>query len=85
MLFECARVTVHSRVAGASGRLPSKTNKESTPMLARLKIPSLVAEGGQTLVEYALIIAMVSIACIAALGLVGAKISDVMNTITTTL
>ena len=54
-------------------------------MLARLKNPSLVAESGQTLVEYALIIAMVSIACIAALGLVGAKISAVLNTLTTQL
>jgi Flp pilus assembly pilin Flp len=54
-------------------------------MLDRFKIPSLVVESGQTLVEYALIIAMVSIASIAALGLVGAKISDVLSTLTNQL
>ena len=55
-------------------------------MIQRLKIrSSRRTSSGQTLVEYALIIAMVSIACIAALGLVGAKISDVLNTLATQL
>jgi Flp pilus assembly pilin Flp len=54
-------------------------------MLQRFRIRSLAVESGQTLVEYALIIALVSIACIAALGLVGAQISDVLDTLTAQL
>ena len=40
---------------------------------------------GQTLVEYALILALVSIVAIGALALLGAKISSVLTTITDTL
>jgi Flp pilus assembly pilin Flp len=54
-------------------------------MIQRLNTRLFAGESGQTLVEYALIIAMVSVACIAALGLVGAKISDVLNTLTVQL
>ena len=50
-------------------------------MLQRFKIRSLAGEGGQTLVEYALIIAMVSIVCISALALVGSKIDGVLRTL----
>ena len=50
-------------------------------MIQRLRIRLFAGESGQTLVEYALIIAMISIACIAALSLVGTKISDVLNTL----
>ena len=85
MLFRCARVTVHSRVAGASGQLPSKTKRSRPRCLLVSRFHRSSPKSGQTLVEYALIIAMVSIACIAALGLVGSKISDVLNTLTTQL
>lgn len=42
-------------------------------------------EDGQTLVEYALIIALVSIALITALGLLTGALNGVFTTITTTL
>jgi pilus assembly protein Flp/PilA len=42
-------------------------------------------EKGQGLVEYALIIVLVSIACIALLTLLGAKVGTVFQTITTSL
>jgi Flp pilus assembly pilin Flp len=50
-------------------------------MPQRLKIRSLADESGQTLVEYALIIAMVSIVSVGALGLLGAKISGIFSTL----
>ena len=40
---------------------------------------------GQTLVEYALILALVSIVAIGALALLGAKIDQVLNAVTTAL
>jgi pilus assembly protein Flp/PilA len=40
---------------------------------------------GQTLVEYALILALVSIVAIGALALLGAKISTVLTTVTDAL
>jgi pilus assembly protein Flp/PilA len=40
---------------------------------------------GQTLVEYALILALVSIVAIGALALLGAKINTVLNAVTTAL
>ena len=42
-------------------------------------------EEGQGLVEYALIIVLVSIACIVALGLLGTQVSSVFSNITTSL
>jgi len=42
-------------------------------------------EEGQGLVEYALIIVLVSIACILALGLLGTQVSTVFSQITTSL
>jgi Flp pilus assembly pilin Flp len=42
-------------------------------------------EGGQTLVEYALIIVLVSIACIAALGLMTGALNGVWGQVTTAL
>jgi pilus assembly protein Flp/PilA len=42
-------------------------------------------EEGQTLVEYALILVLISIASIAALGLLSGKINGVLTTITDTL
>jgi pilus assembly protein Flp/PilA len=42
-------------------------------------------EEGQGLVEYALIIVLVSIAAIVAMGLLGTAVSNVFSTITTTL
>ena len=42
-------------------------------------------EEGQGLVEYALIIVLVSIACIVALGLLGTQVSSVFSSITTSL
>jgi Flp pilus assembly pilin Flp len=52
-------------------------------MPERPKIRSLAGESGQTLVEYALIIGMVSIVCVTALGLLGTKISAIFSTLVT--
>ena len=52
-------------------------------MPQRRKIRPLTDESGQTLVEYALIIGMVSIVCVAALGLLGTKISAIFSTLVT--
>ena len=42
-------------------------------------------EEGQDLTEYALIIALIVIACVAAVTLLGENISSVMNAVATTL
>jgi Flp pilus assembly pilin Flp len=42
-------------------------------------------EEGQTLVEYALILVLISVASITALGLLSGKINGVLDTITATL
>jgi pilus assembly protein Flp/PilA len=42
-------------------------------------------EEGQGLVEYALIIVLVSIACIIALSVLGVSVSNVFSTITTSI
>ena len=42
-------------------------------------------EEGQGLVEYALIIVLVSIACIVALSVLGVSVSNVFSTITTSI
>ena len=49
-------------------------------LVARLR-----RDEGQTLVEYALILALVSIVAIGALALLGAKISSVLTTVTDAL
>ena len=53
-------------------------------MLKKL-MAKLQNEEGQGLVEYALIIVLVSIACIVALGLLGTQVSTVFSNITTSL
>ncbi|HEY4685918.1 MAG TPA: Flp family type IVb pilin [Dehalococcoidia bacterium] len=42
-------------------------------------------EEGQTLVEYGLIVALISIVAIAALELIGSSVTDVFNSVGTTL
>ena len=54
-------------------------------MYLRLKNLLEVPEEGQGLVEYALIIVLVSIVAIVALGLLGTAVSTIFSTITTTL
>jgi len=54
-----------------------------TKSFARLE--ELGSEEGQALVEYALILALVSIVAIGALALLGAKINTVLTAVTTAL
>ena len=58
-----------------------------TKMMVTLNayVAGLQQEEGQGLAEYALIIVLVSIAVVAALGLVGDEITAVFNSITTEL
>jgi pilus assembly protein Flp/PilA len=42
-------------------------------------------ENGQGMVEYALILGLVSVVCIVALGLLSGKVQDIFNSISTTL
>ncbi len=45
----------------------------------------LVNEDGATLVEYALIVALISVACIAVIGLLGAQIKATFTSVTASL
>ena len=53
--------------------------------LQSASIRNLRSEEGQTLVEYALILVLISIASITALGLLSGKINTVLTQITNTL
>jgi pilus assembly protein Flp/PilA len=46
-----------------------------------VRIQNLREEAGQTLVEYGLIVALISIVAIAALGLVGDNVTAVFNSV----
>jgi len=54
-------------------------------VMAWLSEKFVVEEEGQGLVEYALIIVLVSIVCIAALTLLGTQVRDVFTTISASL
>ncbi len=70
-------------------RQRSKENKETTTLKFLNTINSKIAEffhnakdeAGQTLVEYGLIVALISIVAIAALTLVGSNVTDVFNSV----
>jgi pilus assembly protein Flp/PilA len=51
-----------------------------TNLLSRLTAASRDEEG-QTLIEYGLIVALISIVAIAALGLIGTNVTDVFNSV----
>jgi pilus assembly protein Flp/PilA len=61
-----------------------QTKRRRKEMLKKL-MAKMQNEEGQGLVEYALIIVLVSIACIITLGLLGTTVSGVFTTITTSL
>jgi pilus assembly protein Flp/PilA len=50
-----------------------------------VRIQNLREEAGQTLVEYGLIVALISIVAIAALGLVGDNVTAVFNSVANAL
>jgi pilus assembly protein Flp/PilA len=50
-----------------------------------VRIQNLREEAGQTLVEYGLIVALISIVAIAALGLVGDNVTSVFNSVANAL
>jgi pilus assembly protein Flp/PilA len=73
--------------------MPGRNPRQQTPrrrkkMLTKFFVKlqnKMQDEAGQGLVEYALIIVLVSIACIVTLGLLGTNISNVFSNITTKL
>jgi pilus assembly protein Flp/PilA len=48
-------------------------------LAARIHLAKMRAEEGQALVEYALIISLIAVVCIAALTLAGKNISSMLN------
>jgi len=54
-------------------------------ILARFATQDLRREEGQALVEYALILTLVSVVSITALALLGGKITDILGTVTDAL
>ena len=48
-------------------------------LAARVQLAKMRAEEGQALVEYALIISLIAVVCIAALTLAGKNISSMLN------
>jgi len=73
--------TLDGEKPGRNLRHPKRRRKE---MLKKL-MAKMRNEEGQGLVEYALIIVLVSIACILTLTLLGTTVSGVFTTITTSL
>jgi pilus assembly protein Flp/PilA len=63
---------------------PKKTKKEEKGMMREF-LAKMSDEKGQGLVEYALIIVLVSIVAIVTLGLLGTTVSGVFTTITNAL
>jgi pilus assembly protein Flp/PilA len=51
-------------------------------MLGTLSVPSLKREEGQTLAEYALILALIAVVVVVIVGVLGNKISSIFSTIT---
>jgi Flp pilus assembly pilin Flp len=52
-------------------------------LAVRLQLAKMRAEEGQALIEYALIVSLISVIGIAALTLTGTKISDILTFIST--
>jgi pilus assembly protein Flp/PilA len=50
-------------------------------LAARIQLAKMRAEEGQALVEYALIVSLIAVVCIAALTVTGNSISDILNRI----
>ena len=50
-------------------------------LAARIQLAKMRAEEGQALVEYALIVSLIAVVCIAALTLTGTSIRDILNSI----
>jgi Flp pilus assembly pilin Flp len=50
-------------------------------LMARLQLAKMRAEEGQALVEYALIVSLIAVACIAALTATGTSMSDLLTKI----
>jgi pilus assembly protein Flp/PilA len=50
-------------------------------LAARIQLAKMRAEEGQALVEYALIVSLIAVVCIAALTLTGTNISDMLGNI----
>jgi pilus assembly protein Flp/PilA len=50
-------------------------------LAARLQLAKMRAEEGQALVEYALIVSLIAVVCIAALTATGTSMSDLLNKI----
>jgi len=57
----------------------------ASALLARLRLSSVVREDGQALVEYALIIALVALAVVAALGFLGTNLTTEFSSIANNL
>jgi len=75
-------INLDGRKPGRNPWQPKKRRREE--MLKKL-MAKMQSEEGQGLVEYALIIVLVSIACIALLSALGIKVGGVFQTITTSL
>jgi pilus assembly protein Flp/PilA len=71
------------------GSMPGRNPRQQTPRRRKEMLKKLMAkmqnEEGQGLVEYALIIVLVSIVCVIALQALGIQVTTVFNTITTNL
>lgn len=67
------------------GRSPRQPTKRRTKEMLKKLMGKMQNEEGQGLVEYALIIVLVSIACIVALSILGVSVSNVFSQITTSI
>jgi pilus assembly protein Flp/PilA len=63
------------------------TKRLNTFAVMLLTLPALVKrdEEGQTLAEYALILALIAVAVVAVVGFLGGSIKDIFSNITTSL
>ena len=82
--------TPHSRVYGNARTRVNSTTKSSTlegrkeshmlqSLAVRLRLANMRAEEGQALIEYALIVSLISVIAIAALTLTGTSVRDMLN------
>jgi pilus assembly protein Flp/PilA len=73
-----------NRVDKSLGNSPSRGERRAQmiqSLAARIQLAKMRAEEGQALVEYALIVSLIAVVCIAALTATGTSIQDMLDKI----